>query len=98
MSQPDAFEILLGPEFAAAARSGLQLLNMIPEEKLVDGINRLGHLEAVGPIFDPSAWTSGDKFGRSDKVKKVLDAMLKLRRECEEFKAWETERTSRRQD
>ena len=80
---------LLGPELAGPVRSGLMLLNMVPVEKLTEAIGKVSNLEAIGPMMDPSAWTSGERFKRSDHVKDILNALVKVRKACEDLKRWE---------
>lgn len=85
----NAFDVLLGVEEGSVLRAALRLVNTIPLDDLKKAIEKLDRVETVGPLFDPSAWTDGEKGARSIFIKRIVRHVIEVREDCERFKEWE---------
>ena len=85
MSRPTAPEMFQAQGVSEQASyqlaSALILLSAVPPEELEHAIERIGHMEAIGPIFDPTFFVrTPNTFNNARANRNVLAAALALRR------------------
>ncbi|TXH48151.1 MAG: hypothetical protein E6Q97_25445 [Desulfurellales bacterium] len=76
----EVWSTLVGDECGPGLRLALQMIAMVPTERLIQAINDINRAESIGPFIDPTAWISGTRFRNADEYKKVLSALVTLRR------------------
>ena len=61
----------------------LGMLAMIDKSQLrgacAHALQQISRLEAIGPLFDPTAWQDGRRFDNAGDVKKLLTLLIDLR-------------------
>lgn len=56
-------------------------LNRLTEEDLEAVLSSISRDEALGPMIDPTRWRNGDLFGKAYDTRKVIQAVLILKKE-----------------
>jgi len=74
---------VLGESSGAVAHSALSMIRLLNPEAIAEGIDRLNHLETIGPMIDPTAWLDGRLWRNSKQLRDVLEKLLTLRRALE---------------
>lgn len=81
ITQPaDIWGAFVGDQYGGALHSALTLLMLVPAEVLAEGIDRINHEEAIGPMLNPTAYLDGRRWRNAREYKQVLSAALTLRR------------------
>ena len=75
----DVWSTIVGKEYGPALQVALQLIAMIPAERLIASLNNINRVESIGPYIDPTAWIDGARFRNAGEYKKVLAALATLR-------------------
>lgn len=70
---------MVGEEYGPGLRVALQMIAMVPVERLIEAINNINRAESIGPFVDPTAWIDGTRFRNAAEYKKVLSALVTLR-------------------
>lgn len=76
----EVWSTILGEEYGPGVRFALQMISMVPVEKLSEAINDINRAESIGPIVDPSAWIGGKRFRNAEEYKRVLSVLVGLRK------------------
>lgn len=69
---------LFGDENGEMLRQTLVWLMLYGPEEFKKAIDRLDHLESMGPVLDPSAWTNGKRFKDARNWKEIFEHLKKL--------------------
>lgn len=75
----EVWSTMVGEEYGPGLRVALQMIAMVPVERLTEALNNINRAESIGPFIDPTAWISGKRFRNADEYKKVLSALVTLR-------------------
>lgn len=76
-----AIEPSRATEIGVNLKAVVDNLNAISEEELREVIHDADMEQVMGPLLDPSAFTSGEKFNQIYLTKQVLAAVLQFKRE-----------------
>lgn len=79
VSAGEVWFVLLGEE-GAYMRMALQVLRMVPAEKIIEAIGKIETETTVGPLINPTAYLDGKKWRNADEYLRVLRAAVNLRR------------------
>jgi hypothetical protein len=88
----DPYVAIIGEEHGAIVRAALTALATVPADVFDDAVHRVEVELAIGPVTDPSAYASGQRFENGRGWIEVLRALAALRRMIEKEAKKENER------
>ncbi|MEN0066133.1 MAG: hypothetical protein AAGA48_28590 [Myxococcota bacterium] len=72
------WEAILGKEHGIKVGLMIEMFGHVPDEVFQESLNRLGRLEATGPVLDPSAWLTGARWGNARAMRDLITAAREL--------------------
>lgn len=79
ITQDNVLEGFVGPEHAGGLKIALWLINQIPFDVLANVGPAIARETALGPLFNPSLYTSGRRFRNGEEWSNLFRALAKLR-------------------
>lgn len=78
------FTTIMGPK-GPLVRSALSILEIIPLEDFQEAVSKIGRVETVGPLIDPTAWVDGRRFDNAVKWRELLTRLVELKKAMKEL-------------